>query len=567
MKKILLTAFVCALTLVAAKAQPQPLDAHHLLLTSDAQKAASSEFAFTDAREAFSALPDDGSLLNPVWLYIAPGVYWTDNPDDSTVRTSEQNTRGGGSPYAIMVKCPYLRLVGLADDPHDVVLACNRGQTQGALGNYTMLQIEGDGIEAENITFGNYCNIDLVYPRDPSLNRPRRNKAIVQAQLAHCRNTDSFTARRCRFVSRLNLCPFTGARAAYYEDCHFECTDDALPSTATFFRCHFDFYGTMPFYATVPMGVQLDSCRVETHLGGYQLRWVKDGGMARLRDTWIDDKFYANDTVPQASWRLRHQPGHPVNQTINDKWIDRTGGSVSFSFSSDMRLHTSFNNVDLTNRYSTEKGQWTFDAYRPQDVAQYGWTADTKKQAWYYGTGEDNAEGIGLVPQSRGARMFYTPNRKKTAGMSVMLRVAPAKLMGQGFGSATGQYMDIYLKFDLATLTGYALRIERTPNYSEAVVMTLVEYRDGKVTPLGKGQATSAFRTSCNINISFRKGLLEATAITTAPARIDETGEVLPQVVLQAKVPDNNLGGVGIQHTGTLGASATLIQYFEAIWK
>lgn len=550
------------------QAQSLPtLDAHHLLLTSDAAQAAASPYAFADAQAAFAALPSDGTQADPVVLYIAPGVYWTDDPDDPTVRTAKMNRGGGdGTPYAIQVRCPYLHMIGLADDPQDVVLASNRGQTQGALGNYTMLQVEGNGIEVEGITFGNYCNIDLVYPRDTTLNRPRRKTAIVQAQLAHCKNTDHLTARRCRFVSRLNLCPFTGAKAAYYEDCHFECTDDALPWTATFRRCHFDFYGTMPFYSTIASGVRLDSCQVETHLGGYPLRWVKDGGMAILRHSSVDGQFFAHDTLPKPLWRLPHQPGHPVAQQLNDQWLDVSGGALKFGRVQDLRLHTSFNNVDVTNRRSTEPGQWTFDVCKPADIAHFNWVPNDTAQAWYYGTGEDNAEGVGLVQASRGARLFYTPRRKQTGAMDLMLRVAPAKLMGQGFGSATGQYMDIYLKFDLATLTGYALRIERTPNYGEAVEMCLVEYRQGQVTRLTPTVATSAYRTTCTLRVSFRKGVLEASAVSNAPAR-EPAGGVVPEAVLQARVPDNGLGGVGIQHTGTLGASATLIQFLDVTWK
>ena len=46
--------------------------------------------------------------------------------------------------------------------------------------------------------------------------------------------------------------------------------------------------------------------------------------------------------------------------------------------------------------------------------------------------------------------------------MSLTLNVDPTKTAGQGFGSATGQYMDVCLKFDTRSLTGYGLRIIRT---------------------------------------------------------------------------------------------------------
>ena len=45
----------------------------------------------------------------------------------------------------------------------------------------------------------------------------------------------------------------------------------------------------------------------------------------------------------------------------------------------------------------------------------------------------------------------------------------PVKQQDKVFGSATGQYLDLYIKFDTRTLTGYALRIIRTTKYSNAV--------------------------------------------------------------------------------------------------
>ena len=84
------------------------------------------------------------------------------------------------------VRMSGVRIIGLSENAEDVVLACNRGQTQGADGNFTMLHIIGSDIAAEDITFGNYCNVDLNYKRDPSKNRTKRKEAIVQAQIAIC---------------------------------------------------------------------------------------------------------------------------------------------------------------------------------------------------------------------------------------------------------------------------------------------------------------------------------------------------------------------------------------------
>lgn len=136
-----------------------------------------------DAFRKVNELPDSATL------FIAPSVYWLDDPDDPAVRTDDD-----GTPFAVKLKCRKLKITGLADAPQDVVLAVNRGQTQGAVGNFTMFQFDGDELITENITFGNYCNVDLVYPRNPRLNRPKRKDAIVQAQIGICKYTDKLFA-------------------------------------------------------------------------------------------------------------------------------------------------------------------------------------------------------------------------------------------------------------------------------------------------------------------------------------------------------------------------------------
>ena len=68
--------------------------------------------------------------------------------------------------------------------------------------------------------------------------------------------------------------------------------------------------------------------------------------------------------------------------------------------------------------------------------------------------------------------------------MKITLNVDPSKTAGQGFGSATGQYMDICIKFDTRTLTGYALRIIRTTKYSNAVDFMLMKYEEGRTTAI-----------------------------------------------------------------------------------
>jgi hypothetical protein len=126
-----------------------------------------------------------------------------------------------------------------------------------------MFRFFGNGTAAENITFGNYCNVDLSYPLFPALSRKKRASAIVQAQLIIC-DGDKILARNSRFISRLNLCPFVGAKRILFDRCHFESTDDALCGTGVYLNCDFDFIAQNlfivpmvpgPFFLTVTLRV------------------------------------------------------------------------------------------------------------------------------------------------------------------------------------------------------------------------------------------------------------------------------------------------------------------------
>ena len=227
---------------------------------------------------------ESGTAERHATLVVRPGVYWLDDPDDPEVRRAPGADKG--IPFADSIVCSYLDIVGSEADPKLTVWAVNRGQTQGAEGNFTMLKVVGHDISARGITFGNYCNVDLDYPQDDRLSRKRRADAIVQAQLAICYAADRLFFKDCRFVSRLNMCPFVGARRTVYEDCHFECTDDALNGAAIYHRCHFDFFSGKPFYSTSRTGSIFLDCDIDSHVVGRQC-FTKTGGPLALVDVRI----------------------------------------------------------------------------------------------------------------------------------------------------------------------------------------------------------------------------------------------------------------------------------------
>ncbi|GGF51868.1 hypothetical protein GCM10011339_45570 [Echinicola rosea] len=249
-------------------------------------------FVFNSVQEA-TAQVIDGTENSPMVLYIAPYVYWIDDPDDPKVRLPQD---GRSVPYGMEIKCDWLRFFGLNKHPENVILACNRGQTLGAKGNFTMFRFDGDGTSAENITFGNYCNVDLKFPLKPALSRKRRADAIVQAQLIHC-NGDKIVARNTHFISRLNLCPFVGGKRVFFDQCHFESTDDALCGTAVYKNSTLDFYSSKPFYHTTGTGAVFLNCDIRSHTGGEQY-FTKANGQVAV----IDTRFSASHMTALA-WR------------------------------------------------------------------------------------------------------------------------------------------------------------------------------------------------------------------------------------------------------------------------
>ena len=743
MKKLLLLG-----ALVPLLAHAQQLDSLHIVIDAEAKTGIPHTYrTFQDASTHF---------IDGITVFIKPGIYWIDNPDDPTVKVGHN----GREPFGMTIRCPHLRLIGLGDNPHDVVLASQRGQTQGAVGNFTMFDFWVTALQVENLTMGNYCNVDLVYPLNPRLNRPKRAEAITQAHVGYVHG-DSLTARRVRFISRLNLNPLNGARHSYYEDCHFECTDDALNGTATYRHCQFDLYGQKPFWSTFGAGALFVDCDFNVMGANREMYFCKQGGPVTL----INCRYHAPSDSIYLGWTAYPQPWlrcYQKNFTLNGKsyligsdhrantvvmdtlamdtlrppylgisrhtaeiqvgrkpqklsvkadgrkviWeilppydqlamldtyrgdsvmvsatcddleepvsfpitacttgdnraiavcqltikpsqlsppdftrmphIQQQGQELILDYSlanlgtrrDESRITWRRNDIPVTTTHLTPErtytltaadngqritatiepkhqrsdygtavvatitpvvqqtdqktldtdfhnfpcqwqpdilpGYWTVDGYKPADTAAFPWSFDLKKPMWIYGKGFNGAVGMGLLQDQRGARLMYTPMENKYGDMHLTLLVDPTKTAGQGFGSATGQYMDVCLKFDTKTLTGYGLRIIRTTKHAKAVDFLLVKYNHGTITPISEPVSSTCYRTNCTISIDFIGNMLTAHVETTTPQPEDSP---LPKVVhLSEKVEPNNYGGIHIQHTGSCGESTTMLHRLTVEW-
>ena len=307
----------------AEKYEEYNLGEHCLLVdgTLTDAEAAANPYVYNSFHEAIQHLQPGTSYQQRMTVLIRPGVYWIDDPDDPEVRKAQNGDR---VPIGMHVSCPWLHLVGLGEQADDVVLASNRGQTQGAVGNFTMFFFHGDGLLLENLTLGNYCNVDLEYRLDPSKNRKRRMEAICQAQLAFA-DGDYLEARNCRFISRLNTSPLNGGRRTLFDHCYFESTDDALEGRAIYRHCHFTFYSSKPFYATSRAGVILYDCDFDVKTTGTQYLCKQESPVILINCRFQTPENTTLGWCPYISPRLRcyqenvTQNGNPVTLSHESK--------------------------------------------------------------------------------------------------------------------------------------------------------------------------------------------------------------------------------------------------------
>lgn len=264
------------------------------------------------------------------------------------------------------------------------------------------------------------------------------------------------------------------------------------------------------------------------------------------------------------SKNIRSDYGTPVN-TVYDK-------AIGVKDVRSKNLSTDFSNFPNIKQSEIKAGFWTVDYNRPADTESFGsWQGADTEEPWKYGTTGNGCVGAGLYEGTHGSRIMYTPVEGTYGDMSLELVVDPAKTAGQGFGSA-GQYMDVLLKFDTSTLTGYGLRIVRTKASSNAVTFVLVKYDNGTVTEISDEVIASCYATGCTISLKVEGNKLTAHVETPTEQLADQAAKGYPHVVdLTADIEVNSFGGVAIQHTGTVGSggwqNTTMLHNLNVTWE
>lgn len=534
-----------------------------IILKSERTEGKSGRPAFHDIHEAFAFINEYGG---DVELEIHKGVYWLHNPEAMDV-VYPQN--GEKEPYGIRVKCKSLRIVGLGGSPSDTVIAANRGQSHGACGNYTMFFAECDFLELSNLTIGNYCSVDLVYQGKKKWEK--RTKVYTQAQLGTVRGK-FFYAKNCDFVSRLNLNPFLGAEESLYEDCHFECTDDALNGNAVHKNCSFDFYGRRPIYECSGNGAVFQGCRFVSHVGTEEEKYiyftkmpgkvcVEDSNFLCLEDLNIAWTPYPKpDTICTQKNVLKNgkpyeiimPPRREIGANRNSPDIEDAPKLI------DGMMETDFSNMPTKCCPQIANQRWTIDTYRPKDTFSWERWEENDGEPWKYGETGDGCVGVGYYQGTQGARLMFSYEDTKVRHMRLELQADPAKILGQGFGLA-GQYMDILLCLDTLSMTGYGLRIIRLPKAADACFFALIKYRDGGMELLNTYEVSAVFRTGCTICMKTQeedRRLYLKVDITTSAKMTERHRENGYQSEIHQKVEISDTGyrGFGILHTGTVGS-------------
>jgi hypothetical protein len=221
------------------KAKFVELSASNVVVDAYLDETRRSEFTFKTLQELRAGAIPNGATVN-----FTPGVYWTDDYTDPNNANTPQHPGLIGISFAQSG----LTFKGLTSNADDVRIAGNRGQTMGSNGNWNVIGV-GTGFSAYDLTIANYASVDLVFPRDPSKNLPRRGNARVQAQTITGASgpLDRMYFENVRFVSFLNLIAM-GPLRAYFKNSYFQLTDDSIAGggVIVFDNCTFDFYGSHP---------------------------------------------------------------------------------------------------------------------------------------------------------------------------------------------------------------------------------------------------------------------------------------------------------------------------------
>ncbi len=473
--------------------------------------AAQYPYVYNDITKALSAdALKNGTADNPMTVYVAPYVYWIDDP---AATDTVQKTDGYSAPYGMVVNSDYLTIKGLTGNPDNVVLAGNRGQSHASNGNYTMFRFNCSGaLTVKNITIGNYCSVDLDYPLMSELNQAKRTETITQAQLADV-SGDKMFADNCNFISRLNLDPINGASRSLYNNCHFESTDDALNANAVYVGCDFDFYGNRPLYSSYGTGSTFLGCTFNCKILNVEAEptqfFTKEGGTI----TAVDCVYNSNLSVPiSIGWTKTPSTSLKCYQSN----IIHNGQSITIGGEGAKET------VDIT-------GKSVLDAYK---IVSGGKT--------YYNTynllkGSDDWDPLGVKDVIKAAGQD-----KVATQLSITSDVTEIE-SGKETASIGGTINYFYGDNDTTQKITYSVSDE------DKAYVKLTDNGDGTCKVEGTNNDDAAKKVI--INASTESGLEAAVGITVKPSKLDA-----PEYIKTPVITNDGQGSLKVDYSLDLGS-------------
>lgn len=472
--------------------------------------AAQYPYVYNDITKALSAdALKNGTADNPMTVYVAPYVYWIDDP---AATDTVQKTEGYSTPYGMVVNSDFLTIKGLTGNPDNIVLAGNRGQSHASNGNYTMFRFNCSGaLTVKNITIGNYCSVDLDYPLMSELNQAKRTETITQAQLADVSGEKMF-ADNCNFISRLNLDPINGASRSLYNNCHFESTDDALNANAVYVGCDFDFYGNRPLYSSYGTGSTFLGCTFNCKILNVEAEptqfFTKAGGTI----TAVDCVYNSNLSVPiSIGWTKTPSTSLKCYQSN----IIHNGQSITIGGEGAKET------VDIT-------GKSVLDAYK---IVSGGKT--------YYNTynllkGSDDWDPLGVKDVIKAAGQD-----KVATQLSITSDVTEIE-SGKETASIGGTINYFYGDNDTTQKITYSVSDE------DKAYVKLTDNGDGTCKVEGTNNDDAA--KTVIINASTESGLEAAVGITVKPSKLDA-----PEYIKTPVITNDGQGSLKVDYSLDLG--------------
>ncbi|MGC5166376.1 InlB B-repeat-containing protein [Luteimicrobium sp. DT211] len=222
----------------------------------------------------------------------------------------------------------------------------------------------------------------------------------------------------------------------------------------------------------------------------------------------------------------------------------RTTRAVTAADVTDATLHTDFRNLFLTDEdHLTTQGRWFFDRVSGTAVP-WGWGIGTN--------GTDKVWGLQNNTGGTGTRLVLG-QPGSYGDMSFTVDYSSSKVEGQGFGG-NGQFLDLYVKYDPATRTGYGLHVERTAaGGSNATTWTLARFDGETRTALTEPQRTAAFMPKSTVSVFVAGDTLGVTASTLSSRTPLQVEQGLANTVDLSWTDDtgalaqSTAGGVGIR--------------------